>query len=875
MGLVALVVAFLTFAPVLTGRTAEGPVPVESEHLIRTWQTEDGLPQNSVTAILQTRDGYFWIGTFNGLARFDGVGFRVFNVANTPALGSDSVTCLAEDRAGRLWIGTDGGSLGCLAAGRFTRLTLTNTTETLMVSAVAEDAAGVVWVASNLGLHRVEGDHLVTPGTAFSGSQSSLCLDRQGNFWVGGVPGFTRMKSGGTEPASPWRPGHAIGVARDEGVWFQGADLKLVRLVAEEIRETRGEAPPAKVLVQSPGGDVWTAAGSHLGRVRGNTTRIYELPPSANAGSVITLYADREGSLWVGRNGGGLSRVRERVLRNIGTAAGLPDNDVVVLARDSVEPDRIWIGGFGAGIGVWRRERYERLPALPWPNRDVYAFCPTRDGRMWIGTRDDHLLCWSAGRLVSDEVLPGEGARVIFEDREGGLWLGSRHDGARVRRADGRVVPFTTREGLSHRAVTAITQDRDGTVWIGTKQGLNRIDGDRIVRFSAQDGLGADTIHTLCVDHEGILWAGTTGGGIARFREGRFVAVSSAQGLPNDVIAQILDDGADSLWLGSNAGIFRVARRELLDCTEGRIGSVPCQVFDRQAGMPDPECAGSFQPSCLRTSDGRLWFATVGGVVIIDPATLPRHLEPPQVYVESVTWEPGSSDLRSPSGTGPLDATLPPDNRNVRIECSAPDFLDPARIQVRMRLEGPGTRWEDTGSRRGALFNHLVPGRYTFHATARNPGGTWNPVGASLAIHVRPFWWQTPAVRIAATLGAGTAILLAVILVHRRRLRRALDRATRESDQRRTRELAAANQELAARSRELESALASVKTLRGLIPICASCKKIRDDRGFWLQVESYVQTHSEARFSHGLCPDCISRYEAEDPQAGGGNATPR
>lgn len=840
------------------------PVPVAADYCVRSWGARDGLPQNSVTAILQTHDGYVWLGTFNGLVRFDGLNFTTFNVANQPGLVSDSVSVLLEDHLGRIWAGTDGGGITCIHRGTFTTYIPTNTPGASVVGCLAEDSNGGIWAGTDNGVFQfVEGRWSEVMGPATGGAVgrvTSVCRDSQGLIWVAASQGTFVVEHG--QLRSPNPPSKAFLLAPlTNGVLAVGGANPMSTITQGVERLLPGwEGPvPGKVVV-APDGTIWGAEGGELTRWSPGHCRRYSIADLTTLGSVGSIFVDLENNIWLGINGGGLVRLQRRVIQTISTRNALPGDDVVALIEPS--PGQVWIGGFGLGIGSWDATGYHRLPWFPEASTDLYAFAQGK-GRIWVGGRDGRLYRCEGAQVTSVDRIPKEGCRVVFEDRDGGLWLGGRQDGLIHRQGSTERV-YSTAQGLSHGYVTAIAQDGSGAIWVGTKHGLNRILEGRITVFDQASGLGANCIHTLYTDTDGVLWVGTTGGGLARHRAGTFEVFSSRHGLPNDVVAQIVEDGHGYLWIGSNAGIFRVAKREILDCMEGRSSEAICAVYDRESGMINEECAGSFQPSCLRAADGRLWFATVGGVVIIDPSRLQRNQVIPEVHVESVRLDEREC-WRAPVGGGASsEVHLAPGWSRLEIGYTACAFVAPDQVRFRTRLKGLEEEWVKAGRRRAAHFSRLAPGRYEFQVTACNSEGVWRPQGTSMAIIVDPFWWETLAFRFASMAVLGIGLALTAWLLHRNRLRRALVIEAQNNARLRVEGLAVANAQLQARTRELEVALGNVRTLSGLIPICASCKKIRNDDGYWDQVETFVQQHSQAQFSHGICPECIQKLYPGD-----------
>lgn len=838
---------------------------VTEDYVVRRWRTEDGLPQNSPTAITQTRDGYLWLGTFNGLVRFDGIKFRTFTVANAPGLTSDSISALLEDRAGRLWVGTDGGGAVCVQNGHFTPFLDTQTPGAAVVTSLAEDAQGSIWVLTDGGLFQVRDERLtrVDPRILPEGdvASGSLCRDRQGGLWlIAGGKAYGQGPDGFRAVATD-RPVRRLVPAAIGGVWGSLENDQFVELTANPIRARKGSITGyPSGLLYTRHGNLWVGWPRGLELIQEGASRFYQTSAQSPLEYVSVVYEDREGGVWVGMNGGGLLRMEPLTLATISRKNGLPGDDVVLLQPG---PDgEVWIGGYGLGLGYWKSGSYQRWSGFLDRNEDVYALAPSARGGTWVGVRDRRLLLRERGQTVAEEKFTDEATRVILESSDGDLWLGSRSEG--VLHRHGSVSTRTgPAQGLSHGYVTALAEDREHAIWVGTKRGLNRIQAGQVRVYGRQEGLLSECVHTLYVDSEGILWVGTASGGLARLKDGRFVTCSSLDGLPNDVIAQILEDGRGYLWFGSNAGLIRLHRQELLDFLDGKSSELRPLTLDREDGMLNPECAGSFQPSCFRAADGKLWFATVGGVVVVDPARFSTNAFPPSVYVEGVASDEVTRWL-APAMAGPAKSIfVPPGATRLRVDYAGVGFQDADHLRYRTRLVPFDNRWLEAGTARQAFYSRVPPGTYTFEAMALPSSGVTSPGLARMQIVVQPFWWQTRLARGAGAVAALAALGALTWVVHRRRLLRMLERVEQANQKRRTEELGRANQELQARKTELESALANVRTLSGLIPICAHCKKVRDDRGYWEQVEAYVTRHSSAQFSHGFCPECIRAYYPE------------
>ncbi len=360
-------------------------------------------------------------------------------------------------------------------------------------------------------------------------------------------------------------------------------------------------------------------------------------------------------------------------------------------------------------------------------------------------------------------------------------------------------------------------------------------------------------------DGDGSLWISTYGGGLNRLKGNRITSYTTVHGMVSDVVYRTLSDRQGNLWMSTNSGIFRVSKREIDALDRGATSILHPFLLDSADGMRSSECNGGSQSSGCQTRDGRLWFPTMRGVVVVDPAHLTMHTRPPPVIVERILVDGAAVDPRQdidgPEGRtvegtalpqGPL-AIVPPGARRIEVEYTGLSFIAPERMRFTVKLTGFDPDWVQVGSRRVAAFSRLPPGRYRFQVRAANSDGVWNEEGAEVVLVQQPFFYQTRLFYVLAALGT----VFLGLAIHLGRVRR-----------------------LRARARDLTSqvdaALAKIKVLSGLLPICAWCKKIRDDHGQWNQMETFIRNRSEAEFTHGICPECMSRIASEKlgPPAG-------
>lgn len=784
------------FAPVGTSLSPETG-PSSSEYRIDVWQTSDGLPGNTVTAIQQTADGYLWIGTLNGLVRFDGLQFKVFGESS--ALPNIRVLSLLAARDGALWIGTEGGGLTRFDERGFQTFTHREGLAEDTVTSLAEDRAGRIWIGTRSGLScwkegRVTAGGLIRqPGF---NPVSGVLADQGGTLWVVAAGQLlTRQgeepwrKPAGADPSS-FSSLLAAELGPSGQLWFGGPNGYIGAVsngVVQVFREQPGQLLEATwALCETRSGDLWagTANGGlrrlRLGRFSSLTTQ-----EGLSDNSVRCLFEDREGNLWVGTVGGGLNRVKPRKLTTFTTRDGLAHNVVMSLAEDA--DGSLWVGSNCGGLSVRRHGTFAPFSAnYVLDNECIWSLLAGSDGVLWVGTWGGGLFQMRGREVRSFPVLrPGNDEPVISlaEDGAGGVWLGTMQSGLKSLR-DGKLTPEPV-DGLgATHPITALVRDPDGGRWVGTGGGgLHHQISGQTVSYSRSNGLPSDFVRTLYRDAQGGLWVGT-GGGLALWRGGRLVAFTRAQGLPDEVISQILEDDVGHFWFGSNQGIFRISRRELEQVATGVAGRLSPTSFGRAEGMESLECTGGFHPSGLKTRDGKLWFSTVKGLVMLDPQAISLNDTPPPVLVEQVLVDGVallSEGRRQAASAIDRELRLGSGVQRVEFRFTALSLVAPEKNRFKYQLEGLDHDWIDAGSQRLAVYPHLPPGHYRFRVQASNNDGIWNQDGATLAFSVQPLVWQTWWFRTllgALLIGGGGWALRSLVV---RRLQRKVRRLQEES----------------------------------------------------------------------------------------------
>lgn len=761
--------------------------------IIRSWYVEDGLPRNAVTAAAQTRDGYLWLGTYTGLVRFDGVRFVVFNDNNTPALKNNRITSLFEAADGTLWIGHETGDVTRFKAGHFEAVSLQAQWNGRKILSIGADDAGEIWLLNTDGLLACLRDGKVLTPEAGGFGVVAMVSDRRGQLWVARNGKVAALRHGelhllplDLQSTNSYVQG--ICPASDGGLWIV-TDNRIRKWDGTKWTEDRG-APswgygPLSSFVELSSG--FLAAGTAdqgllLISPAGETLR-FGRTNGLSHDWVRFLCEDREGNLWVG-TGTGLNMLRPSNVM----AVSPPDQwrGCAVLSVTTARDGSLWVGTEGAGVycwrdGVWSRFSYDNSGLN---NPFVWSVLEDEAGQMWAGTWAGgiyvrHTTNFAVAPRLENFSLP---APALLPARGGGLWIGT--SAGLLRYESGGMTNFGRNVGLESPEVRSVAEAMDGTVWFGMYGGgLGCLKDGQARQFRKHDGLASDFVQCLKLETNGTLWIGTFGGGLSRLKDGRFANVGVEQGLPNNVICHIQDDERGYFWMSSYGGIFRVAKTELEDCADGKISTVRSLGYGKGDGLPTLECSGGMQPAGCRTADGRLWFPTSKGLVVLDPVNVTTNPLPPPVVIEEFRV-----DGRVATNTGAVTLHIAPGHQRFDFQYTALSFVSPERVRFRCWLEGLEEDWVDMGSRRSVNYNFVPPGDYTFHVTACNNDNVWNEAGAQFAFHVLPHFWQTVWFRVVAIVGMVLAASGAVWFDMRRRMHRKLERLERQRALERERE---------------------------------------------------------------------------------------
>ncbi len=773
-------ILFLALVVFCTGLKVFATEPASPKYFVRSWKTDNGLPGNVVTAIVQTRDGYLWLGTYGGLARFDGVRFTVFNSANTPELQSDRITSLFEDAEGTLWIGHERGDLTSYRNGKFASLGVHESGVRRKITAIGSDEAGDIWMLNEEGTlvrardgltcalpnrdglaamaHSVSGQPWIVSGGRLAtlkdgkliplsntndpvgGFVLGVCPSHDGQLWIAS-DGLVRKWNGQvwTQNLGPNPRNSSFSTMLESksgalalGTVDNGLYLLFSNQPALHFSHTNGFPHDwIRCLFEDREGTLWMGAGSE-GLVALCPSKVETFnPPDRWQGCVpLSVTADQNGGMWVGTEGAGLYHLLDGQWQHFGERAGFSNQFVWSVSRDA--QDRLWACTWGGGAFVQQGDRFVAPAGLENVNVPMPAVLQARDGVTWLGT---------ASGLI-------------------------RYQG-------GTVKWFGEKEGLKLPDVRAIAEAGDGTIWFGMLGGgLGRLQNGKLEQFFKTNGLPSDYVQSLHLDADGALWIGTYGSGLGRYKNGRFATINSTTGLPSNFIFGIEEDKLGNFWVSSNGGIFRAAKNALDDCADGTTNFVHCLNYGIGDGLPSLECSGGMQPSSCQTADGRIWFPTSGGLVVLNPANIKINHQPPPVVIEEII---ANGQTLADNSQSKMALRIPPGFQRLEFHYTGLSFTAPEKMQFQYRLAGWEKDWVDAGTKRVAEYSYIPPGDYAFQVRACNSDGVWNETGAELAFTLLPHFWQTIWFRAVTVLAAVAVVVGIVLSVTRRRMRRKLE----------------------------------------------------------------------------------------------------
>lgn len=734
-----------------------------------------GLPDDNVTGVVQTPEGYLWVATHNGLARFDGMKFqlRAFSRQSTPLVRT---LMLGQDDSLWLALEIEGGMVVRLSNEATNVFTAAAGVPAFKPMAMAQDNEGAVWVSYADGSTcRIAGGK-VTRYTAANGLPNVLGVcwviaDAQGRIWFTKAGRVGLFREGAFETKFTFEEQNVRLVsARDGGMWIL-AGKRLLKTDGLSDPVLLGEIETAlvgvepSVLFEDRDGGVWlgTTAG---GLFYWDGRKIVAAETSHR--DITGIIQDREGNLWVGTGGGGLDRLRNRVLEMQGPDVGLPFDSTRTVCEDGA--GEMWAAGANGVLARTENGRWKKVEeGEGWTG--ARATCVVSDGRdgVWIGTYRGGLFHYTDGKftmLGHDDGLAGETVRALLLDSQEDLWIGLETSNCVQRLSGGKFQNFAV--PVTSHAVRVMAEDAKGNIWMGTQDGnLFRVVDEMLLDETPRESHPRKPIRALHATPDGALWVGLAGVGLGRLHDGKFATVGMQQGLLDDYICGIETDDKGGMWLSSGHGIFQVRLRTLEEVAEGRISRTLSIVYGRNESLPNIQGSYGYAPMACRSRDGRIWFATRSGVVVVNVDRLQPSYIPPKLLVERVLVDGVPAKLSPVSGK----FILPPEHRKMEIEFTAFCYAAPEDVLFRYKLHGWDRDWVEAGTQRKVAYSRLPAGEYEFVLTACNNAGVWSEAVGMVQFVVEPFFWQRWWFRLAGVSAFTLGVVGIVRYVSFRRLR--------------------------------------------------------------------------------------------------------
>ena len=704
----------------------------------RSWSRQNGLPANIVNAIAQTKDGYIWLGTSAGLVRFDGSEFKLYDPSTLPKARSRIVTSFSKPRSGGFWFGMERGAFGFFDG---KNMSLSGKQEwggmNLDVHSILETREGDLWIAAEVLAARLASNTFETvlnSSAAAPYDVTALYQDSHGRVWLGTA----------RQGLYYWRQGiltrfpdevfdnltiRCLVEDREGRLWI-GTDMGLLCYDANLHRQPYPFPWYAtRALLVDQANTLWigTSGGGLVRYQNGIPVELRQKDGLADD-FVTALAEDEEGSLWIGTRNG-LSQLSDLKIPTFGRAEGLTAD--VNVAVSSSRTGGLWVATSG-GFTYFDGLAYPQTNSVGLRNSYLTGVFEAKNGDLYLTDGSMNLEVFSGGKVVathSNKTLP---AAIVEDDRSVIVSVGG--DLFRVGANFFEPYAFDNNQKPFLGWIFEMAMSSDGSIWIAAGGGICRVSKGTFKTWTAEQGLGKSKVRWICEDADRVVWAGLETG-IARLKDGKIRNISREQGLFDNIIYAIVPDDHGSLWVDSSRGFFQVSRQSLNDFCDGKAGQVECIGFD---GPEAVKSAEKYQqhPSGCKTLDGRIWFPTAQGIVMIDPTNLTANPVSPRIHIQSV--RANGQELYGVSG-----AVARPGNGDLEFQYAGISYLAPLKIQYRYKLDGYDTDWVDAGSRRSAFYTNLKPNAYGFHVQARNEDGAWNSADASFAVQLRPYFYQT------------------------------------------------------------------------------------------------------------------------------------
>ncbi len=740
--------------------------------IIDSYTTDNGLPQNSILDIVQSNDGYLWLGTFEGLARFDGVKFTTFNKSNSLFRKSD-VLALEKDEFGIIWIGTNGGGLYKHKNGILSFFSVADGLSSNYINDLYIDSTGVLWISTRSGITCYKNGKFkkMDLGKLSHSFFWGVCEDKNGVIWCASdTEGMVRISPNLITFYNDTNglPTNHLGCIRtiDGEVWVGLGDRGQILRISEKNWTLLGrnnglDCDSIYTIYEDSDGSIWVG-GNRNGIFRyskkNNKFENLSVKHGLTNDSIKVFYEDREKNLWVGTYRGGLNRLRDGNIITYTHSHGLSKDEVRALFCDS--SGVVWVGTVGGGLCSIVNGKISIISDKDGlPDKRIWSIAELKDKSIIVGTYGRGAAIIRNGKVVkiynTKNGLKHNLIRAVFQDSKGNIWFGTNGAGVNILQPDGTFKYISKKNGLAGNYVYSFCEDKNGKVWVGTYEGgISVFDCNKIENISIKDNLTSNCIWAIIEGSDGNMWIGTDNGGLVKLKDGIKTIYNEKAGLFSTSIFQLIDDKQGNLWIGGNKGPVKIPYNSFKKYDEGKSPSLILTSYGKSEGMPEKECNGPAFPAGCLGKDGKIYFPTTKGVVVIDPNHIFTNTLPPNVVIESVVVDGKPVKIKNNS------VVLEPGPKNIEIHYTALSFIIPEKVMFKYKLDDQKV-FTDAKTRRTAFYTNLSYGNHLFKVIACNNDGIWNMQGASISIVVKPRYYETAYAKVLfALLGVLVAWLL-------------------------------------------------------------------------------------------------------------------
>ena len=743
--LIVLLTLIIIFSPNLQ---ALNPLKKLHQYTHINYQIENGLPQNTVLCIKQTSNGYIWFGTQEGLVRFDGRKFKIFDKKNTPALKSNWISTLLEDKSGALWIGTYHG-LVKYNNNKFTVFTTEQGLTSNIINTIIQDKSGALWIGTQQGGITIFENNvfkkLITKNTTIPYNINSLHQDKTGTIWISTTKGIKWYKNEKIQ-----EPNNSLNEVKNSvtskfyskesnELWISTRGKGLYKyknkILTNYNKENGLLENNISTVFKDMQGVLWIG-GDTKGLVRLYKNEFNYL--NSKQKQIVSITSDNQGNLYFGTSNSGLNILKDGPITSYTTKDGLSHDIVYSVFEDN--DNNLWIGTDGGGLNLYKDDKFKSFSIEnDFLTKHIISICKDNSNTLWLGTWGNGVMIYKNNKFVKYNEIPeiqNSDIPIVYCDKDNTIWISAWGFGLYSIDSKSNIKIFGKKEGFNHIYISSILKDKSNTLWLGTNNnGIYTYKNGKLKNYTVNDGLAYNYTSCFYEDNEGNVWIGSLGGGLTLYQNGKFTKFESLNGLYDDLILSIVEDNYNRLWFSCNKGIFSVEKREFFKLKRKKIEKINSVHYGKLDGMKSRECNGGVQPAGWKDNKGNIWFPTQKGIVKIDPKLINLSEGSPEVYIENIIADDKAIKIDD-------YIELSPETEKIEFHYTALAFKSRNKIQFKYKLVGFDKNWVNAGRRDIAYYTNLLPGKYIFKVKACNTQGKWDSTYKSISFVKEAHFYQ-------------------------------------------------------------------------------------------------------------------------------------